>query len=100
MGTVIVLFGVFALLALLSAKDDRPTELSADVWVPDAGERAARLKAAVAAWREGRKWTPPEKLMAAPVSQWRSEPAETAARQEGTERRLVRCCPMHKPRWR
>lgn len=45
-----VIFGLLVLARWL-LPGDKPTELDADVWVPDDAERAQRLEAKVTAWR-------------------------------------------------
>lgn len=97
MWTVIFLFGFFALLGSLGGKGDKPTELSAAVWVPDPDERAKRLRAAVAAWREGRRWTPPEKL-----ASWTSPGLPPVADPNATLRELrpFRRHPMRPVEWK
>lgn len=100
-----VFFGVCAVAAALFSGGDRPTELDPDVWVPDPEERAANLKAKTEAWKAGRPYVSRAELArwqanfdAARSQPWATEPVKAAPREE-RPRRLVRCCPMHKPHW-
>jgi hypothetical protein len=78
---------------------DKPGERDPDIYVrDDPEETAARLFAATAAWREGRIWTPPEKLTAQ-SRYFGPLPAVADPNGEAAPRKLVRCCPMHKPHW-
>jgi hypothetical protein len=100
MTAVFVLLGLFLLAGVLfgEGRTEKPTELDPNIWVPDPEERAARLRAAVAAWRQGRRWTPPEKLKGQGVYLGRL-PSVADPNGGAPARKLVRCCPMHKPHW-
>lgn len=54
MGILLILLIAFSPLILFAwmAKHEGPTEFDADVWVPDPTERALRLKAAKARFRQ------------------------------------------------
>ena len=103
------LFVLFGVIRLIGGPADRPSEFDRDIFCADDEERAKRLKVATAAWKAARKAGKPyvnpyelERLeadhRASRSSSWTPTPAGTT-KQEEQPRRLVRCCPMHKPHW-
>jgi len=97
-------FLLFGLIRLIADFNDRPSEFDPDVWSADPEERAANLKAKTAARKAGKPYVSPtqlarrEAIYIAPRSAHMESPVKPAP-QSDPPRRLVRCCPMHKPHW-
>ena len=101
----LVLIAVGALvLWLVFGNGDKPTALSADVWAADPETCARNLKLKIEAWKTGTLYVNPER--AAEEKAWRvagyahsSHTADGSVGGAPSPRKLVRCCPMHKPQW-
>jgi len=102
MATLVLLAIGALVLWLVFGNGDKPTALSADVWAADPETCARNLKLKIQAWKTGALYVNPER--AAEEKAWRdagythSSPPPTTGT-EALPRRLVRCCPMHKPHW-
>jgi hypothetical protein len=103
---LVVLVVTVTLLALFPGSD-KPTELDADVWVSDPEERARRLSAKKAAWREGRAYFSPDAVAkievdCAAVQARHWTPLDFRVANPNVDQpaeRLVRRHPMRPPRW-
>ena len=82
---------------------ERPTELNPDIWDRDPAKRERNLRLALEAWKTGKIYVrpiDPEEFEARGRLASMASPIRIAdPNGDEPERRLVRCCPMHKPHW-